>query len=274
MKWPVGTVFLLPSHEVKVLYPWELSQEDLRRLEKWPTKASCPHEQVFVRGMMTGPIPCWEAMEWMRNHRNTLPRVAYQYIELGLAGASASYALDLHTLPSPGTELKYVRTPVGEAIYRLKYQLSTEQGSAQERLYISEALADTLHHFIRLKFPETKFNGIIGMPSSQARKFQPVYEVSGRLAKKLNTPIFSEFLVKKSPNATKNIAAEDRHKALYGSMFAIVNRRPPEGPILLIDDLIETGSTYKEAARAIIEAGRYEIYFLALTQNRKALRKR
>jgi predicted amidophosphoribosyltransferase len=49
------------------------------------------------------------------------------------------------------------------------------------------------------------------------------------------------------------LGAEDRAANLAGSM--VCRRRPPCGPVVVVDDVLTTGSTVREAQRALEEAG-------------------
>lgn len=179
-----------------------------------------------------------------------------------LPGAwDAGWALDLHTQAgSPGAG--YVRTPIGESLYRLKYLNDYSQ---------IEILAHTAARFIAERFQsEFTIDVIVPIPpSDQSRPRQPVSEVGRAIGEILGIPVDESYLVKSKPTPKlKDITDYDERLTLLRDAFR-VDLRYARRVVLLFDDLYRSGATLGTATRVIRYAGLARaILVLALTKTR------
>ncbi len=178
------------------------------------------------------------------------------------------YVLDYHTISSTPTGDPYYRfdtkrTELGELLYRLKYQ-SDRSGFS--------ALVDTAEDFIRKRWqPSPPFDCIAPAPPSvTTRKTQPVVELARELGLRLGIPVSEDAVLKmKATSQMKNIDDWlERQKVLEEAI--------QKGPgdlkgkrVLLIDDLIESGSTLRRVAEVLLkEGGASAVCALALTRTK------
>ena len=106
-------------------------------------------------------------------------------------------------------------------------------------------------------------------PPSRFRNPQPVVEIAKGLAARLGLPIREDALVKATPTPQmKNIERSEREKILRQAIQA--------GPAnltgrsaLLVDDLIQSGSTLRRAAEVLLEdCGARAVYALVMTRTK------
>lgn len=106
---------------------------------------------------------------------------------------------------------------------------------------------------------------VVPVPSSFFRYFERGYNPRTLLAKKL-----SHILGCPMVNILKRVSFETEPAVfgLSGSLFYKKERDMlQDKKILLVDDFLVTGNTFKAAARALLEGGSYEIYGLALCKS-------
>ncbi len=171
--------------------------------------------------------------------------------------------LDNHTVSSAwtGDPFHYdtKRTELGERVYRLKY------GGAID---VIGDIVDTAENFIAEWKP--KVDLIVPAPPSRKRSSQPVVEIAKGLAARLNLPACEDALLKEQVTTQmKNIKEwSEREKLLRMAIKAgpgdVIGRS-----ILLIDDLIESGSTLRCATEVLLkDGGASAVYALVLTRTR------
>ena len=181
-----------------------------------------------------------------------------------LAGPwTAGYVLDLHTISSTWTGDPYhydtKRTELGDRVYGLKY------GGATHAL---ADIVDTAESFVKDWRPEIEC--LVPAPPSRNRSSQPVVELAKELAKRLGLPVYEDALLKKDETPqTKNIREWANREKLLGKAIqagaAIVRGKS----VLLIDDLIQSGSTLRRSAEVLLrDGGAQAVYALALTRAR------
>ena len=97
---------------------------------------------------------------------------------------------------------------------------------------------------------------LIPIPSRPAvarlRGRQFVFELSAQLSQKSHLPTFNNLAHIRKVRDQSNLDARARSQNLAGAMKAL---RYLSGKAFLIDDLVTTGSTLDEAARALREIG-------------------
>ena len=81
--------------------------------------------------------------------------------------------------------------------------------------------------------------------------------IGQRLAQKLNLP-FLEILVKQKQTPSLTQLKKDERKRVVKGCFAVKNKNVPKN-ILLVDDILTTGSTMLEATKILKKVGAFEI---------------
>ena len=107
---------------------------------------------------------------------------------------------------------------------------------------------------------------LVGLPSSAAstrrRGFVPAELIAERLARRRGARSRSALTFARKVSDQSGLSREEREGNLVGSMVA----RPVEGPVVLVDDVVTTGASMREAARAMVAAGNEVLGFLALAE--------
>jgi competence protein ComFC len=175
---------------------------------------------------------------------------------------SRGYALDEHTISSvPDGAGGFVtsRTALGQMVYDLKY--------SQKKIN-AKKLARVLAEWSRRKFDLDKIDGILGVPPSTTRKFQPVGAIVKRMSEILALPDLSKKLRKtKATKSLKNVLdPRERANELAGA-FAFDWERQIRR-VLLVDDLYRSGATAGEVARTVKRAGVSKVYLVTATKTR------
>ncbi|MFQ5824582.1 MAG: RecQ family ATP-dependent DNA helicase [bacterium] len=164
------------------------------------------------------------------------------------------YALDFNSRFSGS---QWQRTETGELIYQFKYG-----GHAS----LANKLVNRIVKFLD-EHPEFKrVDGILAVPPSRKRAFDPMTVIADGVSKRLKVPFFKETLLK---NRTTRLQKEMTNSVLKKSNVAgaftvkgtLKNKR-----LLLLDDLFDSGATIEEVAKTLQRAGANEIYVLTLTK--------
>lgn len=179
------------------------------------------------------------------------------------------YALDLHTSSSKylGDDefghpvYETIRTPLGEAVYKLKY--SGEQS-------VLPAIAATIRDF--LNTTGWQVDAIVPAPPSNPRRpVQPVRQIADALGKLTTLPVCNACLAKRkaTPQLKDVFDRTERERLLSGAFRA--DPRLTEGKrLLLLDDLYRSGATAATVARELLDGGKAAaVYFIAVTRTRK-----
>ncbi len=175
------------------------------------------------------------------------------------------YVLDYHTVSSTPTGDPYYRfdtkrTELGELLFRLKYR-------GGDNVILGD-IVDTVEQFLASWKPPIEC--VVPAPFSLMRKTQPAVEVARVLAMRLNIPLFDGALTKiKVTPQMKNIDDwSERQRLLTEAIQA--GRSDVKGKrVLLLDDLIESGSTLRRAAEVLIkDGGALALYALVLTRTK------
>ena len=143
------------------------------------------------------------------------------------------------------------RTQIGELINVIKYRLHNDPSLASIQ---AEVLLQILKRFLVRLFPISNrpFDCLMHPPSNTERQFH----LTDFLANKLSSPSIlnrsSELVNVKNHETVKAMSGKERVKMIPGSMQLIPNfDLPKPRGILLIDDVLDTGNTAKEACRAV-----------------------
>ncbi|WP_234554766.1 ComF family protein [Thermus caliditerrae] len=270
VSWPIGTVFLTPTEDhVRVLMPEDLATADGRALSRWPLvpiRANLDVKGVYVRGLTPEPLGPNGARSLLRLG-SSLPPVACNPDKVPRGGLEVR-VLDLHTLPNRDLPERYVRTPVGELLYRLKYGLKDlpEAQARWQAAFLADRLAATLAHVLREE--PLPVQAVVPAPYSLERPWQPLLLVAEALGRLLRVPVVPA-LHKADGVSVKNLPYEERHRVLARAVRG-ESRGVPE-KVLLLDDLLESGATLEVSAEVLRQLGAREVWPFALTVDRRAL---
>jgi len=175
------------------------------------------------------------------------------------------YVLDYHTVSSTPTGDPYyrfdtTRTALGELLFRLKYRAG---GSA-----VVAEIVDTVEQF----FGEWKppIDCIVPTPPSVTRKAQPVIQIAQELGVRLHFPVFEDAIAKiLITTQMKNIDDWSERRRVLAEAIQIGLKDVKAKSILLLDDLIESGTTLRRAAEVLLkDGGAGAIYALVLTRTK------
>ncbi len=152
---------------------------------------------------------------------------------------------------------------VQRAVRRFKFH--NHPGSAE---LLGGMMAET---FLSSGAEAKEFDLLVPIPSRARKKRQRGYNQAVLLAKEISKrtkiPMNEKVLIKiRDTKAQHNLNEQDRLKNLKGSFSA--GKEVCGQKILLIDDVLTTGSTAKEAATALFAAGAEEVSVLVLAVTR------
>jgi ComF family protein len=143
----------------------------------------------------------------------------------------------------------------------------------QDQRYLSDVLAELLRDWVASHAPAwwEKIEAIVPVPhhpkALRARGFSPPEELSRRLSASFALPYMPRVVYKirhTLPQACLDAAT--RRMNVHASM-KVFDPALVEGRVLLaVDDVMTTGATLSECARALIEAGASKVYCLALAR--------
>lgn len=174
------------------------------------------------------------------------------------------WALDRHTIsseyigedPFGHPRYKTIRSEIGELMYQLKYQESTN--------VISEITA-TVVNFLNTNKTLKRVNAILPVPPSKNRKYQPVQLISEAVAREINIFYVDNVLMKTSSEQSKGMSTNE--KSALSNTIICTRKAKTECDILLIDDIYETGSTLNECVRALrTDKNINKIFVLTMTK--------
>ncbi|ADG83634.1 ComF family protein [Thermincola potens] len=147
-----------------------------------------------------------------------------------------------------------------EAIHLLKYTGKQSLADLLARLLIEQMVKDE-------RFLDTDV--VIPVPLHKerllARTFNQAELLARRVAKELMLPFDGTSLirVKHTPTQTK-LSAEERRRNLVDSFAVVADANLKGKNVLLIDDVLTTGSTVQECTRTLIMAGAHRVCVLTL----------
>jgi predicted amidophosphoribosyltransferase len=158
------------------------------------------------------------------------------------------------------------KTPYGELINAIKYRLQNDPELAVEK---AELLLSDLKKFLVNLYPiqYRPFDCILYPPSNTERNFQLMEYLANKLASETVPNRSSEIIKIKRHSTVKSVSGKERTATLINSMKLVpdLSKAKPKG-ILIIDDVLETGSTAKELCRAVNDAWPgVPRYYVALT---------
>ncbi len=178
--------------------------------------------------------------------------------------ANREVKLNLHHVESIYYSVLYNRF-IREKIHDFKFQ---------GKNYLYRPFGEILINTIEVKDIKNKIDAVTFVPIHRRKKALRGYNQSELLAfyvaKTLNISFLKEHLIKSKWTLDQNrLGKLDRENNLKGS-FEAVNIEDFKGKeILLIDDIITTGTTMEECGKVLVENGAKNVYGLALTSSIK-----
>lgn len=175
------------------------------------------------------------------------------------------YVLDYHTISSTPTGDPYYRfdtkrTALGELLFRLKYR----QGDNT----VLNDIVDTVVQFLKAWKPP--IDCIVPAPPSLTRKTQPIVSVARAVATGLGLPLCEDAVAKVKPTPQmKNIDDWTERQKLLAETIQPGPGEVKDKAILLLDDLIESGSTLRRTAEVLLKQRFAKaLYVLVLTRTK------
>jgi ComF family protein len=164
--------------------------------------------------------------------------------------------------------LSYGAPAVKALVWSLKYHGSTHAASL-----LAEVLADSLMEELaeRRRFSGFEAPVLIPLPLSRARKkergFNQCELLGTELTRRIDglameTKLFEK--IKDTPPQTKLEGREARRENLRGCFHVALPSEVAGRNILLLDDVITTGSTMREARSALLHAGAREVFCIGV----------
>lgn len=151
-----------------------------------------------------------------------------------------------------------------ECLKELKYRYRPELGFA---------LGNLLTEWFKLNATKEGFRDcdvLVTVPLHRQKMLQRGYNQAKLLAEPLATylgkPLYDDEVLSriKETDRQSSLDAHERHKNLKGVFEVVVPNLIADKKILLIDDILTTGATASEAARALLRAGAIEVKLLTL----------
>jgi len=176
---------------------------------------------------------------------------------------TAGYVLDYHSISAVPTgdpyhpfEMKY--TELGGRLYRSKYRSDAS---------VLPDILDTAEGFVRGL--GVAIDCLVPAPPSMRRASQPVVQLARELARRLGVPTL-EAAVKKvnETPSMKNIPDWVERQKVLGDAVQAGSDEVRGRTVLLVDDLVESGSTLRRVAEVLLGRGAVAVYALALTRTR------
>lgn len=149
------------------------------------------------------------------------------------------------------------------AVHQLKYR---------DRPQLAKLLAHLLAAYARdhaAELNDLHFDSLLAVPMHPVRQRQRGYNQSERLAQvlgsELGLPLLSDALIRTRPTRPQvGLSGEARRTNLQGAFAVTTPEETTEKTLLLIDDVLTTGSSLSECAAALKAAGAKAVYALTL----------
>jgi len=174
-------------------------------------------------------------------------------------------ALDLHTISSTHLDaggFKTQRTPIGEALYQLKYRANLAQIEP-----IADAAATQLRSW--RVFPYLR--ALIPVPPSNLdRPFQPVFVLAQAIGQRTDLAVPFDYCYKtQTTPALKDLENPVLRQQALAHTLAIRDLRYAGQSVVIFDDLYRSGTSLKAVYNALISQGQVgRVYALTITMTR------
>ncbi|MFH0954425.1 MAG: ComF family protein [Verrucomicrobiota bacterium] len=157
------------------------------------------------------------------------------------------------------------------ARYRGVLQDLLREFKYREGLWLRHELARLLEACVTAHYEPDGIDAVAFVPLYPARRrergFNQAELLAGSLARRLRKPLLGRCLVRVRPTGSQtNLTAPQRASNVRGA-FETRRRRRLEGRnVLLVDDVMTTGATVNECARALKEGGAARVYVVTVAR--------
>ncbi|KJF28200.1 hypothetical protein TZ02_04685 [Clostridium aceticum] len=178
------------------------------------------------------------------------------------------FALDVHTLSSEylgedecgRKQFDTIRSDIGQLVYELKYSCNKSK---------VDDIINLISPFLKEWNIGEKIDIIIPVPPSKLeRAFQPVFEITDALSNVLGISTHTGVLEKTNRTECKELSSVEKNK--IAGTIQLMKRFTREVNILLVDDLYQSGTTLKDATKALKKDSNVKkVYVLTMTKTRR-----
>ncbi|MEB3164991.1 MAG: hypothetical protein VKK80_17295 [Prochlorothrix sp.] len=174
-------------------------------------------------------------------------------------------ALDLHTVSSTHLDsggFVTQRTPLGEALYRLKYQADQTQINL-----IADAAAVQLRSWRVFRY----LRALIPVPPSNLdRPFQPVFALAQTIGQRTGLAVPFDYCYKtQATPALKDIEDLALRQQALANTLAVRDLRYAGQSVVIFDDFYRSGATLQAVYNALVSQGQVgRVYALTITMTR------
>lgn len=138
-------------------------------------------------------------------------------------------------------------------------------------IHLRNDLTDFLEATARSRFELTEIDAVTPVPSTLShrllRGFNPSEMLSRALARRLGKPHVKLLKRVGSPRRQGELNEEERRKNVLDTFAMRRTKTPAFGTVLLLDDIMTTGSTLSEAARVLKLGGVKRVWTLSLARS-------
>lgn len=158
------------------------------------------------------------------------------------------------------------------AIYEGKIKELLHRFKFNERKYLKNFLGSRMAALLRGNLAEGRFDTVIPVPMDNQKRnergFNQSELLSRRVAQELELPHDPRRLRRTAGSRPQHfLTKKDRERNARGAFTARANGNSLDGKnVLLVDDILTTGQTASECARALKEAGAASVTVLALAR--------
>jgi len=136
--------------------------------------------------------------------------------------------------------------------------------------YLGEPLGSLMNKFIKdYRLPIEYLDFIIPVPlhkiRAREREFNQAQVLSEQVAREFNKKVLPDVLLRSRPTRTQTeLTFEDRRKNVENSFTVRDGELIKDANLLLIDDVLTTGATSSEAAKALKDSGARIVFVMTL----------
>lgn len=178
------------------------------------------------------------------------------------------FAFDVHTLDSVPdgtysngrTRFNTTRSQMGELVYQIKYNHNL--ALVDDVLRILQNSEDFQNYIKNIDA------FLIVPPSNRFRPFQPVFEITKKMAEVFNKPFLFNVLETTNVEQIKNIDANDKYSKIKNTMVIFKQFLSVDKNYLIVDDVFDSGSTLRAYVDSLKENGYNNIFIFTLTKTR------
>lgn len=139
-------------------------------------------------------------------------------------------------------------------------------------LYLKDDLVDYLEAAVRARYNLSKIDCVTYVPISTLRRFMRGFNqceyLAKALARRIDKPCRKLLKRVGSPERQGKLSEEDRRTNVVGTFALNKNAvKPSDKCVLLIDDIMTTGSTLSEAARILKLGGAQSVWVASLARS-------